>query len=98
MVRFAWHKIERLESLCSSAQQRFNLWYGQMQREITPEQINLMKQIVDYIAANGTCGFNDVKEYDKSFAANLIKAYKSKEAAGMALASLSRFIIYRKVA
>ena len=40
----------------------------------------------------------DVKEYDKSFAANLIKAYKSKEAAGMALASLSRFIIYRKVA
>ena len=98
LVRFAWHKIERLESLCSSAQQRFNLWYGQMQREITPEQINLMKQIVDYIAANGTCGFNDVKEYDKSFAANLIKAYKSKEAAGMALASLSRFIIYRKVA
>ena len=67
LVRFALHQIERLESLCSSAQQRFNLWYGQMQRDITPAQIALMKQIVDYVAANGTCGINDVKDYDKTF-------------------------------
>ena len=98
LVRFALHQIERLESLCSSAQQRFNLWYGQMQRDITPAQIALMKQIVDYIAANGTCGINDVKDYDKTFAAQLVMQYNGKEAAEAALLSLSQFIIYRKAA
>lgn len=98
LVRFAWHKIARLESLCTGAQQRFNLWYGQMQRDITTEQIKLMRQIVDYIAANGTCQISDIKDYDKTFAAQLISEYKGLDKANEALESLSRFIIYRKAA
>ncbi len=98
LVRFAWHKIARLESLCTGAQQRFNLWYGQMQRDITAEQIKLMRQIVDYIAANGTCQISDIKDYDKTFAAQLISEYKGLDKANEALESLSRFIIYRKAA
>lgn len=98
LVRFAWHKISRLESLCTGAQQRFNLWYGQMQRDITTEQIKLMRQIVDYIAANGTCQISDIKDYDKTFAAQLISEYKGLDKANEALESLSRFIIYRKAA
>jgi type I restriction enzyme R subunit len=87
-----------LESLCTGAQQRFNLWYGQMQRDITAEQIKLMRQIVDYIAANGTCQISDIKDYDKTFAAQLISEYKGLDKANEALESLSRFIIYRKAA
>lgn len=98
LVRFAWHKIARLESLCTGAQQRFNLWYGQMQRDITAEQIKLMRQIVDYIAANGTCQISDIKDYDKTFAAQLISEYKGLDKANEALESLSRFIMYRKAA
>ena len=98
LVRFAWHKIARLESLCTGAQQRFNLWYGQMQRNITADQIKLMRQIVDYIAANGTCQISDIKDYDKTFAAQLISEYKGLDKANEALESLSRFIIYRKAA
>ena len=98
LVRFAWQKIERLESLCAGAHQRFSLWYGQMQREVTAEQIELMKQIVDYIAANGTCLITDIKEYDKTFAAKLVTAYQGKDNADTALLSLARFIIYRKIA
>lgn len=98
LVRFAWHKIARLEGLCTGAQQRFNLWYGQMQRDITTEQIKLMRQIVDYIAANGTCQISDIKDYDKTFAAQLISEYKGLDKANEALESLSRFIIYRKAA
>lgn len=98
LVRFAWHKIAWLESLCTGAQQRFNLWYGQMQRDITAEQIKLMRQIVDYIAANGTCQISDIKDYDKTFAAQLISEYKGLDKANEALESLSRFIIYRKAA
>lgn len=98
LVRFAWHKIARLESLCTGAQQRFNLWFGQMQRDITADQIKLMRQIVDYIAANGTCQISDIKDYDKTFAAQLISEYKGLDKANEALESLSRFIIYRKAA
>ncbi len=98
LVRFAWNKIARLESLCTGAQQRFNLWYGQMQRDITADQIKLMRQIVDYIAANGTCQISDIKDYDKTFAAQLISEYKGLDKANEALESLSRFIIYRKAA
>ena len=98
LVRFAWHKIARLESLCTGAQQRFNLWYGQMQRDITADQIKLMRQIVDYIAANGTCQISDIKDYNKTFAAQLISEYKGLDKANEALESLSRFIIYRKAA
>jgi type I restriction enzyme R subunit len=57
-----------------------------------------MKQIVDYIAANGTCQITDIKEYDKTFAAKLVTAYKGKDNANSALISLARFIIYRKIA
>ena len=38
LVRFANHQIETLESLYPSAQQRFNLWYGQVQRTVTESQ------------------------------------------------------------
>lgn len=53
LVRFANHQIEKLESLYPQAQQRFNLWYGQMQRSVTDSQIAIVRQIVDYIASNG---------------------------------------------
>ena len=49
LVRFANHQIEKLESLYPLAQQRFNLWYGQMQRTVTESQIAIIRQIVDYI-------------------------------------------------
>ena len=41
---------------------------------------------------------NDVKDYDKTFAAQLVMQYNGKEAADAALLSLSQFIIYRKAA
>lgn len=51
LVRYANHQIETLESLYPSAQQRFNLWYGQVQRSVTESQIAIVRQIVDYIAS-----------------------------------------------
>ncbi len=98
LVRFANHQIETLESLYPSAQQRFNLWYGQVQRTVTESQISIIRQIVDYIASNGACTIKDIIDDDKTRAAQLIKAFGGKEMADKALVSLSKFLLYRKTA
>ena len=98
LVRFANHQIETLESLYPSAQQRFNLWYGQVQRTVTESQITIIRQIVDYIASNGACTIKDIIDDDKTRAAQLINAFGGKTLADEALASLSKFLLYRKTA
>lgn len=98
LVRYAFHQIERLESLYPSANQRFNLWYGQNQRPLTEAQIGVMHQIFNYIASNGYCTVTEIKDNDKTQAAQLIRAFGGKNIANEALASLSQFIIYRKIA
>ena len=98
LVRFANHQIEKLESLYPQAQQRFNLWYGQMQRTVTESQIAIIRQIVDYIASNGACTIKDIIDDDRSRAAQLINAFGGKQQADEALVSLSKFLLYRKTA
>ena len=98
LVRYAFHQIGRLESLYPSANQRFNLWCGQNQRPLTEEQIGVMQQVFSYIASNGYCTITEIKDNDKTQAAQLIRAFGGKNIANEALASLSQFIIYRKIA
>lgn len=98
LVRFVFCQITRLESLYPSAGQRFNLWLGQIQRTLTDDQARLMEQIVNYIASNGCCTVAEIKQYDKTQAAQFSIAFHSVEEANQTLASLAQFIIYRKTA
>ena len=98
LVRFAYHQITTLNSLHASANQYFNLWCGQMQRSITDAQAALIKQIVSYIASNGSCTIKDIREWDKPYAAQLIHSFGSLDQANESIQSLSQFLIYRKAA
>ncbi len=98
LVRFAFRQIERLESVVGTARQYFNLWMGQNQRELTPKQREVISQVVDYIASNGACSIDDIKEDDKTRAAQLIRAFGNKQNANAALDSLFNFIVFRKTA
>ena len=99
LVRFALHQTERLESLYPQANSLFNLWWGRVQKDITEAQVELLKQIVSYVASNGFSSVSDIKEnYDKSLAARLIRAFSGKVNADAALDSMARFILYRKSA
>ena len=98
LVRFAYHQIEKLDSVYTSASQYFNLWCGQRQGDRTPKQIEVMRQIVDYIASNGACTINEIREDDKTRAAQLIQAFGGKEQANDALYSLFKFVVYHKTA
>lgn len=96
LVRYALGQIDRLDSLCASANQYFNLWYGQLQRNITEKQIEVIKQVVRYIASNGAVTIKDIREEDKSQAAQLVKAFGNISEANQALLSLAGFIIYHR--
>ena len=96
LVRYALGQIDRLDSLCASANQYFNLWYGQIQRNITEKQLEVIKQVVKYIASNGSVTIRDIREEDKSQAAQLIRAFGNMKEADDALLSLAGFIIYHR--
>ena len=98
LVRYAFVRRVQLASLFHSAKQPFNLLHGQVCRSITAGQIELMRQVLNYIASNGYCTITDIKENDKTQAAQLIRAFGGRDTANEALSSLSQFIIYRKLA
>ena len=99
LVRFAYNQIPRLESLYPTANRFFNLWCGQIWRNISASQKNILKQIINYIVSNGTCTIKDIREWDRTCAAQIIQAFEGNpEVVNESLASLSQFLIYRKAA
>ena len=98
LVRFAFRQIEKLDSVCVTARQYFNLWCGQWHREISDRQKQLMSQIVNYVASNGACTINDIREDDRTQAAQMIAAFGTKQKADDALLSLFNFVVLRKTA
>ena len=98
LVRFAFHQIEKLDCLVTTAKQFFNLWCVQHQRDITDKQKAIIGKVVDYIASNGACTVKDIREDDKTQAAQMIHAFGNMQKADEALHSLFNFIVLRKTA
>lgn len=98
LVRYAFQQIDRLDCVCTTARQYFNLWCGQWHRDISDRQKQLMSRIVDYIAANGACTIRDIREDDKTQAAQMIAAFGGMKNADEALLSLFDFVVLRKTA
>ncbi|MBD5200382.1 MAG: DEAD/DEAH box helicase family protein [Bacteroidales bacterium] len=98
VIRYAMHLIPELRSLPSMAAQRFELWCGQAQRPLSESQKEVIRQIVSYIVTNGSTEFSDIKEYDKTIAAQIIKSFGNATGAKEAIISLSQFLIFNKKA
>lgn len=95
LVRFAYNQIDQLECIVPQANSLFNLWHGRKQQSVSEAQIEVMKQLVNYIATNGFATVRDIRDYDPSKAAKLIAAYANAIEANKALEDLSKFIIYK---
>ncbi len=94
LVRYAYTHISPLSSFYPTATQRFNLWCGQMQRSLTPDQQTIMRQVLDYVLANGACPMSDLRDFDMNLAARLIGSYNNNyDLAAEALVSMSSFIL-----
>lgn len=98
VVRYAMRLIPELRSLPSMAAQRFELWCGQAQRPLSDTQKEIMRQIVSYIVTNGTTSLADIRDYDKTIAAQIIKSFDHTAAAAETILSLSQFLIFNKKA
>ena len=72
-------------------------WCGQKHRNITDAQKELLRQIVAYIVTNGSCSIADIRENDKTYAAQLIRSFGNRDKTDESLSSLSQFLIYRKI-
>lgn len=95
LVRFAFHQTGRLDSVVSTAHRYFNLWYGQKQRDITTEQREAMRHIVDYIAFNGVYTIKELHRDLANEAVQLVQAFGSREKADKKLLSLYTFVVLR---
>lgn len=98
LVRYAFHQVYTLKSLYSMRNRYFNLWCGQNYNPKTEQQVEIMRQVVDYIACNGAVTISDIREDDKTKAAQMIQAFGSIENVNLALSSLYKFIVYQKTA
>lgn len=64
IVRYAYKKSSTLISLYTGFNQRFNLYCGQIQRTLTDEQKDIMRQIAEYIVNDGAIGLIELNTYD----------------------------------
>jgi len=93
LVRFAYKTIDNLYSLTSTVAQRFELWCGQAQRTITPEQKELFRKIAGFVAQNGGCDFDTLSAVVPEYVHGMRQFFASKTAANAELYSLNEFIL-----
>lgn len=64
LVRYAYGKSQKLTSLMNSFAQRFNLYCGQTQRDLSEEQVNVMRTIAEYIISEGAVSAIELNQTD----------------------------------
>lgn len=92
LVRYAYHKLEKLQPLTKSVERNFNLWCGQEQRTITQDQRSLLRSIISYVASNGALTRREIGQYNIETLAQLVQAFGTKIALDQALESMYSFI------
>jgi type I restriction enzyme R subunit len=94
IVRYAYKKNTVLTSLFSGFTQRFNLYCGQVQRELTTEQKEVMKQIAEYVVKDGTFSLRELNEFDPDLWKSAMIGFNYKAAILTAeMQQLSKFIL-----
>ncbi len=64
IVRFAYKKNPVLTSLINGYAQRFSLYCGQQQRRLTDDQVEIMKQIAEFVINDGAISVKELNEID----------------------------------
>ena len=64
IVRYAYGKNKKLTSLLKGYAKQFSLYCGQMQRVMTQEQTEIMRQVADYIIRDGAISVTELNQVD----------------------------------
>lgn len=92
LVRYAYKKSDKLVSLIKGYSQRFNLYCGQAQRELTEDQKEIMKQIADYIIEEGSISTTELNSYDTDLWRRAVKSFGIPDLT-QEIIKLSKFIL-----
>lgn len=63
IVRYAYKKTATLSSLFTGYTQRFNLYCGQVQRQLTDGQKSVMQKIADFVVSEGAITLTELNDY-----------------------------------
>lgn len=93
LVRYAYQKNSKLTSLMNGYVQRFNLYCGQTQRDLTEDQIEVMRQISEFIINDGAISVTDLNEIDTDLWRQGIRVFGQVPRLGEEITVLSRFLL-----
>ena len=93
IVRYAFKKTQRLTSLFNVYSQRFNLYCGRAQRELSETQKQVMKKIADYIVYNGAISFDELRNLDSDLWKSAIQSFGKPTLVVNEMQYLSNFIL-----
>lgn len=92
LVRYAYKKSDKLRSLLKGYSQRFTLYCGQAQRTLSDDQREIMKQIADYIIAEGSVSVMELNETDPDLWKKAVSSF-GIPALEAEIVDLSKFIL-----
>ena len=94
IVRFAYGRTAELSSLFTGYLQRFNLYCGQVQRTLTDEQKEIMRQIAVYVVNEGAFSLPELNSFDTDLWRRGITGFgNNPKALSSEIQQLSRFIL-----
>ena len=94
LVRFAYGKTAELTSLFTGYLQRFNLYCGQVQRTLTDEQKEIMRQIAVYVVNEGAFSLPELNSFDTDLWRRGITGFgNNAKVLSVEIQQLSRFIL-----
>ena len=94
LVRFAYGRTAELSSLFTGYLQRFNLYCGQVQRTLTDEQKEIMRQIAVYVVNEGAFSLPELNSFDTDLWRRGITGFgNNAKVLSVEIQQLSRFIL-----
>lgn len=92
LVRYAYKKNDKLKSLLKGYSQRFTLYCGQVQRDLTADQREIMKQIADYIIEEGSLSVAEINDINADLWRKAVTSF-GVPALTTEIIELSKFIL-----
>lgn len=92
IVRYAYGKNQKLTSLINGYAKRFSLYCGQQQRVLTDDQVEIMRQIAEFVINDGAISVKELNEIDTDLWRKGVTSFGGK-ALAEEMQALSRFLL-----
>ena len=92
IVRYAYKKNQKLTSLIDGYAKRFSLYCGQQQRVLTEDQVEIMRQIAEFVINDGAISVKELNEIDTDLWRKGVTSFGGKVLAEE-MQALSKFLL-----